>query len=154
MKNKMYNKIQITCCSGSWPGVTSLVAAPCDTHPSDATDCIQSCYTRSLFTLFVAEALQAYFGKFGDISECMIMRDPVTRRSRYIAVHIASLEKRSYTKGVEFGVNFGVKFGVKLNEWFIACSSSMLDCTNKTLKQGHTAQNHSTTVSKNIQLFS
>ena len=24
-----------------------------------------------------------YFGKFGDISECMIMRDPVTRRSRY-----------------------------------------------------------------------
>jgi RNA-binding protein Musashi len=28
------------------------------------------------------EALQAYFGKFGDISECMVMRDPVTRRSR------------------------------------------------------------------------
>ena len=32
--------------------------------------------------LSVVEALQAYFGQFGDISECMIMRDPVTRRSR------------------------------------------------------------------------
>jgi len=30
----------------------------------------------------VVDALQAYFCKFGDISECMIMRDPVTRRSR------------------------------------------------------------------------
>jgi len=28
------------------------------------------------------EALQSYFGKFGDVAECMIMRDPVTRRSR------------------------------------------------------------------------
>ena len=33
-----------------------------------------------------AEALQAYFGRFGDISECMIMRDPVTRRSRYLSL--------------------------------------------------------------------
>jgi len=36
------------------------------------------------------------------------------------------------------------------NEWFIAYSSSMLDCTwnIKTLKQEHTVQNHSATVSK------
>lgn len=28
------------------------------------------------------DGLQSYFGRFGEISECMIMRDPVTKRSR------------------------------------------------------------------------
>jgi len=34
--------------------------------------------------LLFTDALQTYFGKFGDILECMIMRDPVTRRSRSV----------------------------------------------------------------------
>jgi len=39
------------------------------------------------------------------------------------------------------------------NKWFIAYSSSMLDCT-KNIKQKRAVQNYSATVSKNIQLFS
>lgn len=29
-----------------------------------------------------AESLQEYFGKFGEIKECMVMKDPITKRSR------------------------------------------------------------------------
>ena len=35
-----------------------------------------------LFSFNFAEALKEYFGKYGEISECMVMRDPVTKRSR------------------------------------------------------------------------
>jgi len=42
------------------------------------------------------------------------------------------------------------------DKWFIAYSSSMLDCTwnIKTLKQEHTIQNHSTPVTHNIETCS
>ena len=42
-----------------------------------------------------------------------------------------------------------------MNEWFIVYSSSLLDCTRnkKTLKQEHTVQNHSATVSKKIYSY-
>ena len=32
----------------------------------------------------VAEKLGEYFGQFGEVVECNIMRDPSTRRSRYV----------------------------------------------------------------------
>ncbi|XP_037775660.1 heterogeneous nuclear ribonucleoprotein A0-like [Penaeus monodon] len=31
-----------------------------------------------------AEGLREYFSKFGDINEVMVMKDPTTRRSRYV----------------------------------------------------------------------
>ena len=71
---------------------SGVVANP--VRPTDATK-LGSFVARSRqcergITLAVAvrcaEALQAYFGRFGDISECMIMRDPVTRRSRYLSL--------------------------------------------------------------------
>lgn len=30
-----------------------------------------------------ADGLREYFSKFGDIKECVVMRDPVTKKSRY-----------------------------------------------------------------------
>jgi len=48
--------------------------------------------------LLVAEALQAYFGRFGDISECMIMRDPATRRSRWGACTHVRLHTHTHTR--------------------------------------------------------
>lgn len=35
----------------------------------------------SSFAVF-AEGLKEYFCKFGEVKECMVMRDPVTKRSR------------------------------------------------------------------------
>lgn len=31
---------------------------------------------------FSSEGLKEYFCKFGEVKECMVMRDPVTKRSR------------------------------------------------------------------------
>lgn len=31
---------------------------------------------------FLSEGLKEYFCKFGEVKECMVMRDPVTKRSR------------------------------------------------------------------------
>ena len=36
------------------------------------------------FSFFVAEGLKEYFSKYGDIAEVMVMKDPTTRRSRYL----------------------------------------------------------------------
>ena len=33
-------------------------------------------------TIALAEGLKEYFGKFGDIAEVMVMKDPTTKRSR------------------------------------------------------------------------
>lgn len=30
----------------------------------------------------VAEGLREYFGQFGEVKECLVMRDPLTKRSR------------------------------------------------------------------------
>lgn len=34
--------------------------------------------------LFFTESLRDYFNKFGEITEVMVMKDPTTRRSRYV----------------------------------------------------------------------
>ena len=34
------------------------------------------------FSCFASEGLKEYFGKFGDIAEVMVMKDPTTKRSR------------------------------------------------------------------------
>ena len=34
------------------------------------------------------ENLRDYFSKFGEVKECMVMRDPITKRSRYV-FHVA-----------------------------------------------------------------
>jgi hypothetical protein len=31
---------------------------------------------------WIAEGLRDYFGKFGEVNECMVMRDPATKRAR------------------------------------------------------------------------
>ncbi|VDM15694.1 unnamed protein product [Wuchereria bancrofti] len=31
-----------------------------------------------------AEGLRDYFGKFGEVNECMVMRDPATKRARQL----------------------------------------------------------------------
>lgn len=38
-------------------------------------------YSLHLF-VFLSESLRDYFGRYGDISEAMVMKDPTTRRSR------------------------------------------------------------------------
>uniref|UniRef100_A0A3Q2XWM5 Musashi RNA binding protein 1b n=1 Tax=Hippocampus comes TaxID=109280 RepID=A0A3Q2XWM5_HIPCM len=35
-----------------------------------------------LFLLCIPEGLKEYFCKYGEVKECMVMRDPVTKRSR------------------------------------------------------------------------
>lgn len=37
------------------------------------------------FVTFFPESLRDYFGRYGDISEAMVMKDPTTRRSRWVA---------------------------------------------------------------------
>jgi len=32
---------------------------------------------------FCAEGLREHFSKYGELTECMVMKDPVTKRSRY-----------------------------------------------------------------------
>ena len=34
--------------------------------------------------LYFTESLRDYFSKFGEITEVMVMKDPTTRRSRYV----------------------------------------------------------------------
>lgn len=38
--------------------------------------------------LFFTESLRDYFNKFGEITEVMVMKDPTTRRSRYVILAI------------------------------------------------------------------
>ncbi|VDM49568.1 unnamed protein product [Toxocara canis] len=40
-----------------------------------------------------AEGLRDYFGKFGEVNECMVMRDPATKRARFVVcrLHFAFL---------------------------------------------------------------
>lgn len=33
--------------------------------------------------LIISEGLRQYFTKYGELKECVIMRDPVSKRSRY-----------------------------------------------------------------------
>lgn len=46
-----------------------------------------------LFCVFHAEGLKDYFCKFGEVKESMVMRDPVTKRSRW-SINTASVRKR------------------------------------------------------------
>lgn len=40
-----------------------------------------------MFDHFV-DGLREHFGRYGDIAECMVMRDPVTKRSRFVYIVI------------------------------------------------------------------
>lgn len=39
-------------------------------------------WSKCIVFFFSPEGLKEYFCKFGEVKECMVMRDPVTKRSR------------------------------------------------------------------------
>ena len=41
------------------------------------------CYS-SRFVCWISESLQEYFSDFGEVTDCIVMRDTATKRSRYI----------------------------------------------------------------------
>lgn len=47
------------------------------------------CSFLSILCLFcIAESLRDYFSQFGEITEVMVMKDPTTRRTRYVLLYL------------------------------------------------------------------
>ena len=46
------------------------------------------CKILSTNNCFLAEGLRDYFGRFGEVNECMVMRDPATKRARSAKISI------------------------------------------------------------------
>uniref|UniRef100_A0A3Q0SS95 RNA-binding protein Musashi homolog 2 n=1 Tax=Amphilophus citrinellus TaxID=61819 RepID=A0A3Q0SS95_AMPCI len=68
-------KVNRLCCVGAYRKPTATFGSLSQTPRSPSPVCF---YLPGVF----AEGLKEYFCKFGEVKECMVMRDPVTKRSR------------------------------------------------------------------------
>ena len=51
---------------------------------------------------FLAEGLRDYFGRFGEVNECMVMRDPATKRARFAKTRVFFVILLHFFRGFGF----------------------------------------------------